>query len=154
MLNEMPLKWVPIKGQKFDLGRTINPMKCENCGNCDYLNCNNYAVQMKRGKYTLTEWLDFYKDELKKSSALWNRDIVCALFDDLIGKFPKNLYWDYDDKYWHKIRFIEMTRNGHEHEVGSISTKDCSVSDMDFSETKRKFVNKISELMIRIEAMV
>ena len=45
----MSFEFVPVKGQKFDFGRTINPIKCD-CTICTFMNCpkNNYAVKMKK----------------------------------------------------------------------------------------------------------
>lgn len=34
----MELKFDVIKGQKFEIGRTINPFLCD-CKECDFLNC-------------------------------------------------------------------------------------------------------------------
>ena len=45
----MSFKMVPIKNQKFEIGRTINPFNCD-CKKCDFMNCpkNNYAVKMTK----------------------------------------------------------------------------------------------------------
>lgn len=45
----MPFKMVPVKNQKFEIGRTINPFNCD-CKKCDFMNCpkNNYAVKMTK----------------------------------------------------------------------------------------------------------
>ena len=37
---------VPVKNQKFDIGRTINFTKCK-CDKCDFLHCDNYAKKMQ-----------------------------------------------------------------------------------------------------------
>lgn len=41
----MSLEFVPVKGQTFDIGRTINFTKCH-CEKCDFMNCPNYAKKM------------------------------------------------------------------------------------------------------------
>ena len=56
-----------IKNQKFDIGRTINPFKCD-CEKCDFLHCpkNNYAVKTKPHKYKVSEFCELWHDELIK----------------------------------------------------------------------------------------
>lgn len=51
------LEYIPVKNQKFDIGRTINPFKCD-CKQCDFLHCpkNNYAVKMKRKSFTVSDF--------------------------------------------------------------------------------------------------
>jgi len=149
----MEMKWVSIKGQKFEIGRTINPMKCGECKSCDYMNCKNYAVRMKQSKYTIKEWLEFYSDEIKKPFS-WDFELLGMMFDELIT-FPKGLYWDYD-KFEDNIRFVTMSRYGHEHVVGKIRSKDSKVvyTDIDISPVKRKFLDRVCNTMLKVEASV
>ena len=50
----MSLEFVPVKGQTFDIGRTINFTKC-NCEKCDFMNCPNYAKKMTVKKFVRFE---------------------------------------------------------------------------------------------------
>ena len=38
-----------IKNQKFDIGRTINPFKCD-CEKCDFLHLKNYINTVQHQK--------------------------------------------------------------------------------------------------------
>lgn len=142
----LPTKWVEIKGQRFDIGRTINPTKCSGCQDRDCMNCSNYAKQMKRESYTVTEWVSAFKDKLE----LWNQESLNQFFDSLIIGFPKGLYWDYAS-YIDKIRFVEITRSGFERVVGSININNLSIIDMGLSKVRRKFINKVAAKMCEVE---
>ena len=45
----MAFQMIPVKNQKFEIGRTINLSKCD-CKECTYMNCpkHNYAVRMAK----------------------------------------------------------------------------------------------------------
>ena len=62
----MPFIREPIKNQRFEIGRTINLMKCAGCehrSECEgkrlFLSCGNYCPEMKTKKYKHPE--DFWK---------------------------------------------------------------------------------------------
>ena len=59
----MKVEYEPIKNQKFDIGRTINPFKCD-CAECTFMNCpkKNYAVKMKIKKHSVDEFFNTYKE--------------------------------------------------------------------------------------------
>ena len=50
----MTLEFTPVKNQRFDIGRTINPYICD-CKTCDFMNCpkDNYVVKLKRKRHTV-----------------------------------------------------------------------------------------------------
>ena len=63
----MKLKLDIVKKQRFEIGRTINPLLCD-CEKCDFLHCpkDNYAVKMKPHKYTVKEFYEEWHDEIIK----------------------------------------------------------------------------------------
>lgn len=148
-MTSLAMKFVPIKNQKFDFGRTINPAKCSSCSTCNFLNCKNYAVQMQKSSYTIQEWVDHFKDDIKD----WNFDALSELSDSLMVKFPKGLHWDYDS-CWNRIRFVSFSRQGREQHLASINIEDLTVTNIDASEIRMKFVNKVRDTIIKINKMI
>ena len=87
----MKLEFEPIKKQRFDIGRTINPFLCD-CETCDFMNCpkHNYALKMKRKRHTVEEYINYYVDDLKKWGFL-TEDLLEEFMD--LFSFPKGTYW-------------------------------------------------------------
>lgn len=95
----MEYKMEPVKGQRFEIGRTINPFRCSECkqqmGSCDFLNCplKNYAVRMRQSKYSLKDWYEENKDKLVKG-CIEDYDVLSSLLEDVCRRFPKGSYWN------------------------------------------------------------
>lgn len=95
----MQYKTIPVRGQKFDIGRTINPCKCD-CERCDFMHCpkNNYCVITKQYKYTTQEFIDGTKEEIKTKGGLHayllDMEGLADFMDACVGDFPKGTYWN------------------------------------------------------------
>lgn len=110
----MKFKQVPIKNQKFDIGRTINFTKCD-CEKCDFMHCpkNNYALKMAKRMYTVEEFWDENKDAIIAARSLktyFTYDTVCDFLDACIT-FPIGTYWDFDS--WDGIELVVRNRGKH-----------------------------------------
>lgn len=94
----MKLECEPVKGQTFDIGRTINFTKC-NCEKCDFMHCDNYAKKMKPKKFkNEKEFVESWKEQNPKlvERALLEDSYFEELVDDFLDSvisFPKGLYW-------------------------------------------------------------
>ena len=94
----MSLEFVPVKGQTFDIGRTINFMKC-NCEKCDFMNCPNYAKKMTVKKFkNAKEFVDSWKQQNPQiaNTVNKNHEAFSELIEDFMDRmtsFPKGLYW-------------------------------------------------------------
>lgn len=148
----MKIKYDVVKNQKFDLGRTINPLKCD-CEECDFLNCpkKNYAVKKKVHKYTVQEYIEDSSEELKKWKFL-NDDLIIDLMD-YVFTFPKGTYWrmDYSNI---RIELITFSRSGRELVRGSINTRTGKIYDFDMTVTQEKLANRISKAIITIQNFI
>jgi hypothetical protein len=151
IMEALPVKRVPVPNQKFDVGRTINFVKCSMCNSelpCrNFMNCDNYAKLYQQEPYSIQEWVGHFKNGFE-----WNVKMINHLFDSMIVKFPKGLYWDYD-KYSHKIRFVEF-RHGREICVAEISMRKYEVFVIDISDAKLKFINKVCQTINKINEMM
>ena len=95
----MKFKMIPVKNQKFEIGRTINFTKCD-CKECNFMSCpkNNYCLKMTQKKYTVKEFFNENKEDMLKYSSLYkwfksdNIDLVGDFLDACIC-FPKGTYW-------------------------------------------------------------
>lgn len=166
----MNLEFVPVKGQKFDIGRTINPFKCD-CEKCTFMNCpkHNYAVKMTRKKYDISVFWNEWKDrilEINKPKrwqySFHNRynfamtyDMINDFFDFLCFNFPKGTYWqptspvglsdNIGDDIYNSITLIKFSRAGREVNLGEITIHNHYVWDYDLSERQYKLAEKIAE---------
>ena len=68
----MKFKMIPVKNQKFEIGRTINFTKCD-CKECNFMSCpkNNYCLKMTQKKYTVKEFFSENKEDMLKYSSLY-----------------------------------------------------------------------------------
>ncbi len=138
----MELKFDVIKGQKFEVGRTINPFLCD-CKECDFLNCpkKNYAVKTRQHIYKVKEFISAYAIDLKSCRVLTS---------ELIGeflecfRFPKGTYWDLAD-YGAKIRLVSFNRRGSEVVRGTINTQTGEIWDYDLSSRQYALSERISK---------
>lgn len=156
----MEMKFVPVRGQSFDLGRTINPMKCfSDCNksktcqsNRNFLDCKNYVPKTKRKKYKVSEFIDAYREELRKG---WTDELISDLCDDVIS-FPKGLFWLPDRGLWDdeitSIKFITFSQLGRERCVGSISLKDYVITDFFLNQTQEKFLSRVRNILVEIDS--
>lgn len=95
----MSLEFVPVKGQTFDIGRTINFTKC-NCEKCDFMNCSNYAKKMtvkkfKNAKEFVESWKEQnpeYDDKVFSNDKAFE-ELITDFLDRMIS-FPKGLFWN------------------------------------------------------------
>lgn len=101
----MSFRFEPKKGQKFNIGRTINFTVCgtlsqctANNGGCDFINCPNYAKEMVR----VRDKIDEYYNSVRDNELLLDKDGHIRTWDgitEFIGScqsFPKGTYWDTD----------------------------------------------------------
>lgn len=95
----MQYKLVPIKNQKFEIGRIINLGKCD-CQQCDFMNCpkQNYAMRMKQKRYSVKEFFDENKEDIKVRGGIVPYLSTCEGMLDFmsacVGNFPTGTYWD------------------------------------------------------------
>ena len=175
----MKLEFIPVKGQKFDIGRTINPFKCDRV-QCDFMHCpkKNYAVKMKRKKYSVDVFWNEWKDEIVKINKplrwqysfhgdyklrlTWS--MLNDFFDILYFTFPKNTYWslenhedsdcDIENTVYKRITLVKFSRTGKEIPLGHINVTDCDLYDYDLSESQYKLAKKIQENIRAIKEKV
>ena len=122
----MPFIREPIKNQKFELGRTINLMRCAECehkSECErksfFLSCGNYCRKMKTKKYKRPE--DFWKVWKENNPKIVENVFECIknevdnplmeLFADVVdygATFPKSVYWRPRRYYHNGVEFVRM----------------------------------------------
>lgn len=126
----MKLEFVPVKNQRFNIGRTINPFICD-CKTCDFMNCpkHNYAVKMKRKRFTVEEYINYYADDLKKWGFLTNE--LLNEFMDLFS-FPKGTFWDIS--YYGTIKLVTFNRNDCEVVRGAINARTGEIWLVEFQK--------------------
>lgn len=138
----MTLEFVPVKNQRFNIGRTINPYICD-CKTCDFMNCpkHNYAVKMKRKRHTVEEYINCYAKDLKKWGFLTNG--LLNEFMDLFD-FPKGTFWNtnYDRTV---IELVTFNRNGCEVVKGTINVRTGEIWEYDFSKAQYNLACRISK---------
>lgn len=138
----MELKFDVIKGQKFEIGRTINPVLCD-CKKCDFLNCpkKNYAVKTRKHIYKVDEFISEYELSLKSCKIL-TRELLGEFMECF--RFPKGIYWDLTD-YSTKIRLVSFSRRGSEVIKGTINTQTGEIWDYDLSSRQYALAERISK---------
>ena len=143
----MKLEFEPVKNQRFEIGRTINPFLCD-CEHCDFMNCpkHNYAVKMRRKRHTVEEYINYYADDLKRMGFL--TDELLDDFMDLFS-FPKGTYWrrSYDNT---KIEIVTFNRIGDEVVKGNINARTGSIWEYDFSKPQYGLACRISKGITKI----
>ena len=145
----MKLKFDTVKNQKFDIGRTINPLRCD-CEKCTFLDCpkNNYSVKTKRHVYSISEFLKEHGEEIKEK-----RHVPLTLLEEFIGdcfSFPKNLYWQfsYNDKF---IELSNFSTYRVKYLKARIDIKTGSISDFGMNKTQYSFVQHFAKGLQEIE---
>lgn len=123
----LKLEYEPVKGQTFDIGRTINFTKC-NCEKCDFLHCRNYAPIMKLKKFkNAKEFVEVWKQQNPEfaSSVYTNHKAFEELVMDFIDRmtsFPKGLYWKLNHSWTNPeevvgIDLVRMSKTRYEKEM-------------------------------------
>jgi len=124
------MKTVVDEKQKFDIGRTINPFKCE-CVKCDFLNCTNYAPKMKRVDSTIDEFIAENKEALIESKYIIDTDdLLYAFFEAFNFGLGKGLYWG-SRTSWNKEITILKFVNGKEATCCHVTLDDSVRRDKD-----------------------
>ena len=178
----MKLEFVPVKNQKFDIGRTINPFKCD-CKECTFMNCpkQNYAVKMKRKAYSIEEFWNEYGEEIIKINRLnriqynfphdyWFRltyYLLNEFMDALLFTFPNGTYWrldnyswqsnsdeDINDNFYDEITLVKFSRKGTEVPLGCISVHDHKIHEYDFTNAQYKLAEKIRDAILWLKNKV
>ena len=176
----MSFELVPVKGQKFEIGRTINPCKCD-CAVCTFMNCpkNNYAVKMKKKVWKIADFWGEFKEEILainkpcKWKYSFHSEYVLELnyklitdFIDMLFSFPKGTYWSAEDTKWHTddteieekiyktIALKKVSRSGKIIDLGSISVSNGEWFDMDLSEPQERLAIKISNALKELKELV
>ena len=171
----MEFELVPVRGQKFDVGRTINPFVCD-CFPCTFLNCpkKNYAVQMRRKIPSFEEFWESWKEAIIAINPITQIDynfprmhhlhLTYSLINEMMEciSFPKGTYWAHGDlayafmlkdypieqQEYNTIRLVRFNRNGREVDVGIVNVWRGVFEDVDLSKNQRNLAEKIS-LFIR-----
>lgn len=161
----MELKFDVVKGQKFEIGRTINPAKCD-CVKCDFLHCpkNNYAVKMKPHKYNVSDFWESWKDRILLQGR--NFEFTYELFTELIGEcisFPKGTYWGFgnvtkmsesiEDRIYDGITIVVFTRRGEEIERGRVNQQG-DIYDFGLTDPQYALANRISKAIKQVRENV
>ena len=143
------------KNQKFDIGRTMNPMKCH-CEKCDFLNCNNYAKKMKAMDLTTKEFIEKNKSLLSNSTFRCNtNDLLYEFFDAFSFGLGKGYFWDSETGV--RIKIVKFV-NRQEATCCSISLKNDNYgqvydgSSFFVTEKSRTIATKISKKLLEIES--
>ena len=146
----MKLKFDTVKNQRFDISRTINPLRCD-CEKCTFLDCpkNNYSVKTNRHIYSVSEFLEEYGKEIKEKGY-----VALSLLEEFIGdcfSFPKNLYWQfsYDNNF---IELVSFSVYGVQQFKARVDIKTGSISDFGMNKTQYSFVQHLVKGLQEIEA--
>ena len=92
----MSFRFEPKKGQKFNIGRTINFTVCgtlsqctANNGGCDFINCPNYAKEMVRVRDKIDEYYNSKTKDKKLHSMryYWVTSIIQDIFTKVLTVF-------------------------------------------------------------------
>ena len=168
-------QWEPVPNQKFEIGRTINPFKCD-CKDCDFLHCpkKNYAVRYKVKGYKVQDFWDAYKDDivdLNRQNVLgadfdndYNFQLTWGLISDLIEAvaftFPKNTYWEVTDSLWEdrdkeigetryqRIWLVKFNRADDEVGLGYITIANHKIWEVDMTDAQYKLAEKIRDILL------
>lgn len=176
----MSFAFVPVKGQKFDIGRTINPFKCD-CAVCTFMNCpkNNYAVKMKKKVWKVADFWEEFKEEILAINkpykwqysfhSKYDLELNYKLIDefvDMLFLFPKGTYWSPQDTKWHTddteieeqiyktIALQKVSRSGNIIDLCSISVGNGNYFDFDLSEPQERLAIKISNALKELKELV
>ena len=176
----MGFAMIPVKNQKFEWGRTINPIKCD-CKECTYMNCpkNNYAVKMTKKTWKVADFWEQFEEEIlainkpykwqysfhNKYNLELNYKLITE-FIDMLFSFPKGTYWSPEDVKWHTddteieeriyetIALQKVSRGGNIVNLGTISVRNGNYYDYDLSATQEKLAIKVSNALKELKELV
>ena len=168
----MKVEYEPIKNQKFDIGRTINPFKCD-CAECTFMNCpkKNYAMKMKIKKHSVDEFFNTYKEQilqLNKYKKIEPVDLRLTYFliDELVGdciSFSKGTYWGFgecvdskeniEDSIYNSVELQRLTRDGNIATLGVIYISDGRIVDYNLSDGQYKTATRISAAFKKVREL-
>lgn len=160
----MKYKMDPVKGQKFEWGRTINPFNCD-CKVCTFMNCpkHNYAVKMKQHKYTVKEFVEENREAIKAAGSvseyLCDNDGLTDFMDSCVGNFPKGTYWN---PTGYSIELVTMNRSKYgpdfntraEIEFGSLWCEENEYKIRYYSgctDTQEQFVERLQKKFMELK---
>lgn len=175
----MHLEFVPVKNQKFEIGRTINPFNCD-CEKCDFMNCpkHNYAVKMVQKKYSVSDFWNEWKDKIlelnkpqkwqysfhDKYAFKMTYDMINDFFDFLCFSFPKGTYWsltcpesydgEIETRVYKRISLVKFSRRGDELELGNIEIAYHRIHEYDFNDRQYKLAVKIRDAIAQLKELV
>ena len=174
----MQMQFVPVRNQKFEIGRTINPFKCD-CDSCDFLHCpkDNYAVKMQRKKYKLEDFWDTYKDDILaiNKPLRWQYKVheeyelklsyfLIDEFIDALFSFPKGTYWspnspksydgEIENRLYSEITLQKLNRKYEPVDIATIYIKNGRIWEYDLSERQYKLADKIRDALKELKKKV
>ena len=126
----MKEKFIPIKSQKFEVGRVKNLSLCD-CKDCDYIHCpkNNYCVKMKSHRYSFDDFWKEWKCKREEMLLKMNepglnlyKQCVNELIDSCLD-FPKSLSYRIANYHPLLIDLYKFRNNE--------SSLICSISEFD-----------------------
>ena len=171
---------VPVKNQKFEIGRTINPFKCD-CEECTFMNCpkHNYCVKMTKRIWKLGDFWEEFKDEILAINKpdIWQYSFhhkydlelnhkLLNEFVDMLFSFPKGTYWSPENYKWHtddtdideviyrRIDLQKISRKGNTITLASIVVGNGKYDDFDLSVAQEKLAIKISNALKELKELV
>ena len=175
----MTAEYVPARGQKFDIGRTINFAKCD-CPECDFLHCpkNNYAVKMVRKKFSVKTFWENNKEEILKLNKpkrwmlsfpgrfdlVLTYSLIDDLFDTVSFSFPKGTYWSassprfghepVEETVYRSISLVRFTKSGKEFVVGTVEIEKMTICDIDMNISQTKLASKIADALTQLRELI
>lgn len=175
----MTLEFVPVKNQKFDIGRTINPFNC-NCEKCDFMNCpkHNYALKMTKKVWKVIDFWNEFKNEILaiNKPCKWEYnfhdnyvlELNYKLIDEFMDlfSFPKGTYWSPEDVRWYSgdteieeriyrtIELQKVSRSGNIITLGKITIRNGNYVDCDLSISQEKLAIKISKALKELKELI
>ena len=173
------MEYVPAKGQRFDIKRTINFALC-NCEKCDFMNCpkNNYAVKMVRKKHTVKDFFEANKDEVIKINQpkkwmysfhnlyqpILTYELINEMFDMIPFGFPKGTYWSLSDpkscddeiekRVYYTITLSKFHHSGREVTRGTIDIRNQRIWNLDLSTAQEKLANRICDAIRQLRELI
>ena len=168
----MTVEFEPIKNQKFDIGRTINPFKCD-CTECTFMNCpkKNYAVKMKIKKHSVDDFFNTYTEQILKLNRYKKIEPVDLrlsyfLINELVGdciSFSKGTYWglgecidskkEIEDSIYNSVKIQSVRRDDNIVTHGVIYISDGRIVDYNLNDSQYKTATRISAAFKKVREL-